>query len=430
MSEHNHSYSRGSKNPNSRNPAAGGGVRSSQHSPAVGNFTSGPQASQISPFQKAIFSACKAMNLPVHKNEISNFAAAYASANSGLKFEFNPSDIDTAKEIFQNTYRPQPQIQHSRNPNNLFEILKKEGKSMGIEHRLLIDYLKWYTTNRVSPDIAENPLSDVITQGIAEMTREISPGAVMFKNICEHGLSSETIGPDTFRMLMMMRNAPKPGHIWTFKSCPKPDDLIKAITFKKVGKWKYVTGFIKGIYFLPTGEIIHFNFPNFKETKVNKIFMVGHPAIVWASHVGQAVFARRTQDYAGVETKVLLEVSETNSYGRPQAYTNERGADAVREIGKYVGLLMGAIIKEDEDRFFNREYVTVDEKKQLSTEHELEIRSEPAHQAACNEAMAKINGIPVSLYSKIEHEEDERAEDSGQCAKEHPPDDWGAAAGL
>ena len=44
--------------------------------------------------------------------------------------------------------------------------------------------------------------------------------------------------------------------------------------------------------------------------------------------------------------------------------------------------------------------------------------------------MSKINGIPVSLYSKIEHEEAERAEYSGQCAEEYRPNDWGAAAGL
>ena len=80
-----------------------------------------------------------------------------------------------------------------------------------------------------------------------------------------------------------------------------------------------------------------------------------------------------------------------------------------------------------EKTLFTRKYPT---KKEQLPHDDAFLRSNPEYKRIADEAMAKINGIPISLYSKIEHEEAERAENLGQCAEEYRPNDWGAAAGL
>ena len=80
-----------------------------------------------------------------------------------------------------------------------------------------------------------------------------------------------------------------------------------------------------------------------------------------------------------------------------------------------------------EELLFTRKYPT---KKEQLPHDDAFLRSNPEYKRLADEAMAKINGIPVSLYSKIEHEEAERAEDSGQCAEDAASLSWGAAAGL
>ena len=438
MSEDIHSNSKGSKNPNSRNPAAGGGVRSSssQHPPLVGKH----QASQISPFQKGIFSACKAMDLPVPKNEISNFAEAYASANSGLKFKFHSDDIEKAKEIFQNKYRPPPQIQHSKNPNNLFRILMKEGKSMGIEHTLLIDYLNWYIKNRVSQDIAENPCSDVITQGIAEMIREISPGGVMFKNICEHGLSPTTIGEPMFEKIMKMKWSPKNGHIWALQKCPNIRDLQKALFFEKpkipkpngqvsntgyVEQYKNVACFVAGVFFYPDGTTGFFTQePN--RGSVDPVYdpaIKDLPAIIWSTSIGtlNSVFQKD-------HDRINDAMRECCAIGGICYVGSEPDGNDITPTRHFQITTENHLRNEQEEALFKRGYPNL--KEQLPHDDAF-LRSNPEYKRLADEAMTKkFKGIPVPLYSEIEHEDAVTAEGSGQCAENAEPLSWGAAAEL
>ena len=298
-------------------------------------------------------------------------------------------------------------------------------KSWDLPKEVLISWLKWYTRQLHICPIAENPGNDDLTRGYNEMVNDISPGAVMFRNVCEHCLSPETLGSETFHELMRMRNGPKPGHnIWAFESCPNPIDLQRAITFKRVGDWGHVSGYIKGFYFQPNGEVVHFNYPGYK---VNSISMVGCPAIVWASHVGQAVYTKRAKDFAGVELDIYVECADTNMYGQSCAYTS--GRDDYANLDMLVGLSVGNRMREDREAFFGRRYVTATSKENLSREHECAIRTNPGYQAACNEAMAEIGGIPVSLCSTLGHEEAERAAENSDHGGEEAKPDWGAAAG-
>ena len=148
------------------NPVARGGV---------GIFASGGQASERSSFQKAVFSACSAMNLPVPRVEISNFAEAHASANPRLKNEFDPTDLEAAKQLFERTYRPQPRIQLSRNPDNLFGQFLREARVQGFtseEDR--ISFAKWYTSQEHILHIAENPSPHDVQEMLFIFRQEIA----------------------------------------------------------------------------------------------------------------------------------------------------------------------------------------------------------------------------------------------------------------
>jgi len=365
----------------------------------------------------------------VFKNDVETFANHYASSMPGKMRKFQQSDVEQALEVFQASFQPPapapapspPPPPHQRNPNNLFGQLMRSAYPWGLSKDVIVRWLKWYTGQPHICPIAENPSHDDFTKACDAMVRDISPGAGMFRGVCEHGISSETVGPETFHELMRMRNGPKPGHnIWAFESCPNPIDLQRAITFKRVGDWGHVSGYIKGFYFQPNGEVVHFNYLGYK---VNSISMVGCPAIVWASHVGQAVYTKRAKDFAGVSLDIYVECAETNMYGQSCAYTS--GRDDYANLDMLVGLSVGNRMREDREAFFGRRYVTPTSKENLSREHECAIRTNPGYQAACNEAMAEIGGNPVeAMASILGHEE---ADDSDPCGEEAELS-WGAAA--
>jgi hypothetical protein len=364
MSKHiDYSYPRGSKNPDSRNPAAGGGVRSSQ----------------------------------------------------------------------------QPQIQHSKNPNNLFGKLLKVGNSMRFEHSLLINFLKSYTKG-VSPYIAENPRSEDINKGIGEMIKEISPGAVMFKNICEHGLSPITIGEPMFEKIMKMKCPPQNGHIWALPKCPKIRNLQKTLFFERprgipnhnyrrgeVHEYKNVGCFVAGVCFHPDGTTGFFTQEPSKggvKPDYEPDFMKDLPAIIWSTSIGSLIPVFHI-DYVRLQN----EMDEHSNGAGTAWYCSAGTADMDDFVSKTMMEMMIENGQRDdqEKTLFTRKYPT--KKEQLPYDDAF-LRSNPEYKRLADEAMAKINGIPISLYSKIEHEEAERAEDSGQCAEDAESLSWGAAAGL
>lgn len=377
------------------NPAARGGA---------GIFASGCQASERSPFQKAVFSACSAMNLPVPRNEISNFAKAHASANSRLKKEFNPTDLEAAKQLFERTYRSQPRIQLSRNPDNLFGKLMKEGKNMGVEHNLLIDYLKWYTTNRVSPDIAENPRFDDVIQGIAEMTRDISPGGIIFQNILRDGISCETLGESGFFKLNQMKERPQAGHVWAIPSCPPLDTLLDALCIKRAGPCENIVCSISGLSIKPNGEISAFKLFLPKQHHViefpKRTHMEGYPAIIWSTNVS------------------VYKLNQIQSYVDPE-FVNERiyGRNADGEIDFEPGVCVGpgqlneyagdgkmAFINTEQDMqnelhdmvFSQTVALKPTYAENLGPDNSY-IREIPEYQNACNTNLSKFGAVSLRL---------------------------------
>jgi hypothetical protein len=125
---------------------------------------------------------------------------------------------------------PQPS---TRNSNNLFGQLLRFGRPYEIPEHKLIDYLRWWTSLPEIREIAEEPTAADVEYGLKEMLKVISPGAVMFRDVCERGLSPETLGQLTFDKLMRMNRGPKIGQVWAIQSCPDPYDIMKSLSFKE-----------------------------------------------------------------------------------------------------------------------------------------------------------------------------------------------------
>lgn len=232
MKKQNNSKSFGPKNPNSKNPAAGGQVRSesSLHSPAVGNVAERGQKPKEVPFIRAIVScisnSAKEYGVSVDFNNVVSFAKHYASSIPEIWYQFPQSEVDQALIVFQESHRlpapapapsppPRPQQpSQPRNPHNLFGQLMAVAKQWNLPRDLLLSWLKWYTRQPHIFQTAENPTHEEFIIACTEMERQISPGAQIFRDVCEHGLSPETVGPKTFHELMESRNAPHSDHIW------------------------------------------------------------------------------------------------------------------------------------------------------------------------------------------------------------------------
>jgi hypothetical protein len=357
-----------------------------------------------------------------------------AGGGWGQRFNQNHVDADTdADSKFQECFHslpPQQREHQPRNPNNLFGKLRTIGRSLGIPEYDLVEWLKEYTKRSEICDIAENPSHHDFTKGCDAMVQEISPGAVMFRNVREHGLSPETVGSETFSELMMMTHGPRKGQVYAFESCPHIDEILHGLTFRRVGDFGQVTCFLKGMCFLNDGNVRHFNYPNFKPLKAMQFIPkpIDGRVLVWAAEVGQAIYTKTTKDFGGLSLEIFQENSSSNSYGGSCGYSNDNSRDDLLWMDKHVALCVGAAMTEDRDAFYGRPYVTAPAKENLLREFEHAIRTNPDYQAACNKAMAQIGGIPVSLCSTFGHEEAERAEDSDHGGEEAKPD-WGAAAG-
>lgn len=130
------------------------------------------------------------------------------------------------------------------------------------------------------------------------------------------------------------------------------------------------------------------------------------------SQVGEAVYTKGLQDFSGEVLRVQTEIGETNMYGRACAYTGV-GRDDYISLKIAMSNEMTVLMREHKDAFFERKHVTADSKQNLSREHEELIRSEPKYKAACDEAMAKIGGTPVLLYSTVGHQQ--AVESSDHC---------------
>jgi hypothetical protein len=147
--------------------------------------------------------------------------------------------------------------------------------------------------------------------------------------------------------------------------------------------------------------------------------MVGNPVFIWASDVGKVVFTKTIRDY---EHCLAMDPNDPVNNGGGISY----GPDGeVCSHGKVKGDALEKLFQESKHAFFARQYVTTSKKDELyvgrngSYEFDCEIRGNPEYQAACNEAMAKIGGIPVSLCSTSGQQEPEETDHRGAAA----PDD-------
>jgi hypothetical protein len=360
------------------------------------------------------------------------------STGSGVGQRYNQNHVDADtdadskfQEGFHSPSPPQQREHLPRNPNNLFGQLRIVGRSLGIPEHDLVRWLKEYTRQPEISDIADNPRHEDIKKGCDAMVQEISPGAVMFRNVCKHGLSPETVGPETFSELMKMTHGPQKGQVYAFESCSNLEEILHGLTFRRVGDIGQVTCFLKGMCFLNDGNVRHFNYPNFKTFKAKKFIPkpIDGRVLVWAAEVGQAIYTKTTKDFGGLSLEIFQENSSSNSYGGSCGYSNDNSRDDLLWMDKHIGLCVGAAMTEDRDAFYGRPYVTAPAKENLSRELEHAIRTNPDYQAACNKAMAEIGGIPVSLCSTFGHEEAERAAEDSDDGEEPKPGSWGAAAG-
>ena len=429
MSVNKHSNSKGQKNPNSKNPATGGGVRSSSspHSPAVGT--------QDSAFVRAIISniltQAKKAKVPVTHDEARFFAIAYAEANPPINLprgrQFEQEHVDAAFEQFKEQYQPPQPAPQPRNPNNIFGQLLRLGRHLRIPNETLIDYLKWFTSQPHIREIAENPSEEDVNNGYHEMLKAISPGAEMFRNVCKRGLSSETLGSNFFRKLMQMKNGPKHHPVYGIQNCPNLRELIRAFSFKgEIDGSPYVGCFISGFFIELNGGAVQFNYPNFENPLVgwNCDNMIGKPVIFWISEVGQVIYTKTVRQFDSGQHDYTLGIGHRGAdYAGGGIAYNHGG-----EVCTWGTLKLDALNQEmsdDKRAFFEREHVTAPERENLyvGKNHEIErkIRSDPKYQAACEKAMAQIGGISISFCHS--HQEATAAEGSDHCDAAAPVDD-------
>jgi len=169
MSGKNHSILKGEQNPNMKNPAAGGQVRSSSSpdSPAVGK-TASPNL-KVPPFEHAIFLACKEWRAIIQKfvgdTILHDFARDYAETNPAKgngKLKFLPSEVEAALAAFQREF----QLNHQGSLyNHFYRISSSKGMAPNDDIR---SFAEWYIFERMCVpmnDVA-NPNEGIINKMI------------------------------------------------------------------------------------------------------------------------------------------------------------------------------------------------------------------------------------------------------------------------
>lgn len=366
----------------------------------ISNLDGGGQAPKpdMSPFQRAIYSACKETKLPISSVEISRFAKIQADAYSGNKHKFNKKNVNAIRNLFVRTYASQSKPTH--NPNNLFGYLLREGRKLGIEEELLNHYLNWYTSQPNISKISENPKKEDIDSGYYSMLREISPGAFMFKNVCREGISPDTIGHEQFAKFM--RHNPPSEYMWAFDECPPLIQVQRRMCFKKCGRLENISCFMAGMFFNPDGKIGFFK-QSTKREKSDPEHQIGAPAVLWPFRVGH---------YININSN--SKGDKLNPYSKTGNY---HGSNA----------RVGAISSADYKGFMEIvPRITTD----IRQDEMDEILKNPDYFKACKEAMDKIGGIPVSLNLESSYQEVINNRQNQYTQNQNRPlnNGWGAAA--
>jgi hypothetical protein len=281
------------------------------------------------------------------------------------------------------------------------------GKSWSIEYSALIDFLKTYASQ---PDIlpfAERPNEKQLQTGIEEMQRVLPfPGKTLFESILSNGISPETIGSNAFAELMGHR--PPEGYMWAFRECPHLKVVQAKMCFRNCGRFAGIGVFIAGMLFHPDGRISFFKQCT-SRNRAEPSYPVGMMAVMWIRRVGHYV---HLPDYA---------------------YTGEtaKGLDALYDkSGEYHGgtAAVGAI-NEVADRYDTG--VIPRWSDNLTDGEAPTILADPHFHDACQKAMTKRDGIPVSMCSIVVHQnateadsDDEEADPSALSALSAPSESY------
>jgi hypothetical protein len=250
----------------------------------------------------------------------------------------------------------QPNQEHPpRNPDNLFAQLLRLGREIRIPENVLIDYLKLYTTQPGIAEIAEKPTKPDVTFGYEEMVREISPGAVKFRQVLEQGFSADSMGVNEFKQFM--QHNPPSGYIWAFNKCPYLGNIQQEICTSQSDRLSDICCFVEGFIFNPNGSISFFKARNISGSQ----YMHEKQAFIWITNVGNFI----VPGYRG-----------TNGY----LFINE---------------------KRKEDPL----YGVPSRIDQVIVHHDKRILANPIYRSNCQTAMAKIGGIPISIDFSEQQEE-------------------------
>lgn len=249
------------------------------------------------------------------------------------------------------------------NPNNLFGQLLRLGREIGIPENVLIDYLKFYTTQPGIIDIAENPTKPDVTFCYEDMIREISPGMIKFRKVLEHGFSAESMGPNEFRQFM--QHNPPIGYIWAFNRCPHLSSIQQEICISQSNDMSDICCFIEGFIFNPNGSISFFK----QRNTIGSHHIFKKPAFIWLANVGTFIIP----GYSGTNGNILVneERKENPFYGIPSRID------------------------------------------QITVHHDRRILANQNYHANCQNTMAKIGGIPISFNCQ-EQETAEVAQSSSE----------------
>jgi hypothetical protein len=310
--------------------------------------------------------------------------------NKNIKKNFllrNDSKKSTSSQIHEkiNTQRAGAQgARAQHNPNNLFGQLLRLGRDIGIPENILIDYLKFYTTQPGIVDIAENPTKPDVEFCYEEMIREISPGMIKFRQVLEQGISVESMGSDDFKRFM--QHNPPVGYIWAFERCPNLISIQQEICISQSNDMSDLCCFIEGFMYNPNGSISFFkqrNISNFKH-------IFNKSAFIWLANVGSFII----HGYTGTNPNILIneERKENPFYGIPSRID------------------------------------------QISVYHDRRILANQNYHAHCQNAMTKIGGIPISFNCQ-EQETSEVAQSSSEIHVEESTrrckhDIWGGGEVL
>jgi hypothetical protein len=371
----------------------------------------------------------------VNKKDAIAFAQEYASKMPHKMINFKPSDVEQARADFEATYQPPQQAQqhrghqHSHNPSSLFGQLREGGRRLGISEDLLNNYLNWYIEQPGISEIAEEPSREDVRVGYDRMVREISHGALMFREVCTNGLSSATIGPKKF--FELMNQNPPNDYVWAFHKCPKLQEVQKRMCFKKCGDLENIGCFIAGMVFNPDGSIGFFK-QSMRRNTADPTHQLGLPVVLWITRVGHNV----SREGKGMNKKNNNQKPKENQNMDNETREREREKERKqknRDSRRFSNMNMTLAPSLAKNKKNNGVPRVVGDLTPFHMGEMEYILGNPDYHKACQEAMHRMDGMPVDVIKQgteaseasfLQNQLNNNPNNSLNSAQQNP---WGAA---